>query len=74
MYGPRRIKFGLTTSPPSLMVGTATADELSEMGLDTVEELEDHLRHQIDSCIDEEGEAGVDWMVSYDIEVAQVGA
>ncbi|WP_196217381.1 hypothetical protein [Burkholderia pseudomallei] len=51
-----------------------TADELSEMGLDTVEELEDHLRHQIDNCIDEEGEAGVDWMVSYDIEVAQVGA
>lgn len=51
-----------------------TADEMAEMGADTVAELEEALRHQFDNCTDEEGEAGVDWMVSYDLEVVQVDA
>jgi hypothetical protein len=49
-----------------------TADEMAEMGADTVAELEEALRHQLDNCTDDEGGAGVDWMVSYDFEIVQV--
>lgn len=49
-----------------------TADEMAEMGADTVAELEEALRHQLDNCTDDEGEAGVDWLVSYDVEIVQV--
>lgn len=40
----------------------------------TADELGEFLRHQIDNCTDDEGNAGVDWMVSYDLEVVQVEA
>ncbi|VWC49492.1 hypothetical protein BLA13014_07599 [Burkholderia aenigmatica] len=50
-----------------------TSDELAEMYCDTTKELEEQLRDQIDNGVaSNEGEAGVDWMVGYDLEVVLV--
>ncbi|WP_273806337.1 MULTISPECIES: hypothetical protein [unclassified Pseudomonas] len=44
-----------------------TADELEDMGCDSVEELETRLREQLDSVVGDAGEAGSDWLVSYEL-------
>ena len=49
-----------------------TGDELAEMSCDTPHELEELLQHQLDNCTDDEGVAGVDWMVGYELEVVKV--
>lgn len=50
-----------------------TSDELAEMCCDTKKELEEQLRDQIDNGVaSDDGEAGVDWMVEYDLEVVVV--
>ncbi|WP_197339764.1 hypothetical protein [Ralstonia solanacearum] len=50
-----------------------TSEELEEMCCETTKELEEQLRHQIDNGVaSNDGEAGVDWMVEYDIEVIQI--
>lgn len=47
-----------------------TQDELAEMNLDTPEELKERLLEQLDDGVTgDAGEAGQDWMVSYQIEV-----
>ena len=50
-----------------------SAEELEDMYLDTVEEFEASIRHQLDNgIVSSDGEAGVDWMVEYDLEVVLV--
>jgi hypothetical protein len=50
-----------------------TRNELEEMGCDNPAEFEESLRHQIDNGVaSNDGEAGVDWMVDYDLEVVLV--
>ena len=49
------------------------AEDLEDMSFDTVEEFEASVRHQLDNgIISSEGEAGVDWMIEYDLEVVLV--
>ncbi len=51
-----------------------TADELEDMGCDSVEELAARLREQLDSVIvGEAGEAGSDWLVSYELTAKLAG-
>lgn len=45
-----------------------TADELEDMGSDSVEELAARLREQLDTgVVGDAGEAGSDWLVSYEL-------
>lgn len=47
-----------------------TSSELEVMGLDDVGELEGHLRHQLDNGVAaDDGEAGQDWLVPYELQV-----
>lgn len=45
-----------------------TADELDDMGCDSVEEVEARLREQLDRCVvGDAGEVGRHWHVSYEL-------
>lgn len=46
-----------------------TAAELSSMNLDSVDEFSERIRYQLNECVDPEGEAGVDWMERYELNV-----
>lgn len=47
-----------------------TRDELDEMGCDSPAEFQELFRHQIDNGVaSNDGEAGVDWMVEYELEI-----
>ncbi|RAU36383.1 hypothetical protein [Pseudomonas sp. RIT411] len=51
-----------------------TTDELEDMGCDSVDELAARLREQLDSgIVGEAGEAGSDWLVSYEL-TAELGS
>ncbi len=51
-----------------------TVDELEDMGCDSVEELAARLREQLDSgIVGEAGEAGSDWLVSYELTAKLAG-
>ena len=51
-----------------------TADELEDMGCDSVEELAARLREQLDSgAVGDAGEAGSDWLVSYELTAKLAG-
>ncbi|MBA9846806.1 hypothetical protein [Ralstonia pickettii] len=52
-----------------------TRDELEEMDCDSPAEFQAVLRHQIDKGVaSDDGEAGVDWMVDYELEIVLVDA
>jgi len=51
-----------------------TTDELEDMGCDSVDELAARLREQLDSgIVGEAGEAGSDWLVSYELTAKLAG-
>ena len=51
----------------------ATAEEIDEMGCDSLEEFEQAIRHQLDDgIVTDDGCAGVDWMSDYELEVVKV--
>ena len=51
-----------------------TTDELEDMGCDSVDELAARLREQMDSgIVGEAGEAGSDWLVSYELTAKLAG-
>lgn len=50
-----------------------TDADLEEMEVDTLEEFEKAMRHQLDNgVIDDEGGAGVDWMAEYQLEIVKL--
>lgn len=51
-----------------------TADELKDMGCNSVEELAARLRERLDSgVVGDAGEAGSDWLVSYELTAKLAG-
>lgn len=51
-----------------------TTDELEDMGCDSVEELAARLLEQLDSgIVGEAGEAGSDWLVTYELTAKLAG-
>lgn len=47
--------------------------ELEEMGCDTVGQFEKHIRNHIDNGVSsDDGEAGVDWMCEYQLEIVVI--
>lgn len=46
-----------------------TAAELSSMNLDSVDAFSERIRYQLDECVAQDGEAGLDWMERYELDV-----